>query len=161
MLVELFRKLRTEGEEGHDAALTLGLLLERSRLSAPDDAQIAMIVGDEAARLALSREERERIVDELVKYTSDAFPPPAIAVWALSKSLDQRTLPHLIRLLDGSLSDPQQDHLAYQALVGVTMFSGRPSYDAVQRAAKSGQGLVKETAERYLELFGSEDKSNE
>jgi len=161
MLVkELTQALRGSEKEAHEAALTLGLLIEREKVQHPtprDDGGIREIIGDELANQRLSETDLKTVVDEIIAYISDeTLLPHPMAVWALTKSYEQRILPHLIRLLDRIIDDPNQENLAYQTLLGIINI-GIPSSNrdlsiaAIRKASDRGHTRVMETATRYLE----------
>lgn len=158
MLVpHLMQSIRNDGKEADEAALTLGLLIERENLYHPstgDDGGIRQILGEEFVNQHLSDEEIRNAVDELINYTHETTVPHARAIWALTKSHDVRILPDLINLLDRFANDPDQENLAYQALIGITTFYSEQSLAAIRRAAEQGQGEVKDTAIKYIKLFG-------
>jgi len=161
MLVkELTQTLRGSETEAHEAALILGLLIEREKVQHPtpgDDGGIREIIGDELAHQRLSETDLKTVVDEIIAYISDEtlFPHP-MAVWALTKSYEPRILPHLIRLLDRIVEDPNQENLAYQTLLGIINI-GIPSSNrdlsiaAIRKASERGHTRVMETATQYLE----------
>jgi HEAT repeat protein len=147
------------GVEAHEAALALGLMIEREtvcRPSSDDDGGIRAILGDELADRRLSGPEVKEAVEALIKYVGETPEPHPTAVWALTKGYDERALPHFINILDRFSADPEKEKLAYQALVGLSSFRDDPSLSAVRRAADRGQGLVRETATLYLGLFSDE-----
>ncbi|MEW5860624.1 MAG: hypothetical protein AB1861_25160 [Cyanobacteriota bacterium] len=161
MLVkELTQALRRTDAEAHEAALMLGLLIEREKVQHPtpgDDGGIREILGDELANQRLSETDLKSVIDEMIAYISDeTLLPHPMAVWALTKSYEQRILPHLIRLLDRIVGDPNQENLAYQTLLGIINI-GIPSSNrelyiaAIRKAADQGHVRVMETANRYLE----------
>jgi hypothetical protein len=156
-IAKLMESVPKGGEEAHEAALTLGLLIERETVHRPagDDGGISEILGDEIASRRLSSSELRTAVDELIAYITETPEPHPTAVWAVTKSYDPRILPHLINLLDRVVTDPLKEHLAYQALVGITFFYNELSTAAIRRAAERGYGLVKETATQYLRLFSN------
>lgn len=157
-LMKFIEAIREGGKEAHEAALTLGLLLEREKVRRPveDDGDIREILGEELANQKFSVTELETIVDELLNYITEVSEPHPSAVWALSKSYNPRILPHLIGLLDRIVTDPEKEHLAYQALVGITCFDNDLSLTAIRKAAKQGYGQVKETAKQYLRLYSKQ-----
>jgi hypothetical protein len=158
---EMIEAIQREDESAHEAALTLGLLIERERVRRPaGDGGLRMILGEKWAKRKLSEMELNHAVDRLIDYTNQTAEPHPMAVWALTKSHEVRTLDCFIGLLDRVLSDPAKEHLAYQALIGTTSFYNSRSLAAIRRAAVEGHGLVKETAVRYLQLFekGNEDR---
>jgi hypothetical protein len=158
---ELIETIRRKDGSAHQAALTLGLLIEREGVRRPagDDGGIRMILGKKWARRRLSEEELKYVVDQLIDYTNKAAEPDPMVVWALTKSHDVRTLECFIDLLYRVLTDPEREHLAYQALIGLTSFYTADSHAAIRRAAEQGHGLVKETATRYLQIFGERNQS--
>jgi hypothetical protein len=158
--MEIMEAIRRGGEEAHEAAMTLGLLIERRTVNRPagDDGGIRAVLGDQLANLTLSDAELQTAVDELIRYLDETPGPFPGAVWALNKSYDPRAVPHLLRLLDRTLTDPNNEHVAYQALQGI-ITTGVPSQHkdqslaAIQRAAAQGHGEVKASAADYLKLF--------
>lgn len=162
MLVDrLLHSIWHGGEEADEAALTLGLLIEREKTHHPtpnDDGGIKQTLGEQFTNQRLTNNEVRIATDELIKYVSEVNVPHYRAVWALTKCYDLRSLPHLISLLDRFSKDPKQEDLAYYALVGIITFHNEESLEAIKRAAELGQGKVKNTANTYLNLF--EDRRN-
>jgi hypothetical protein len=160
----IVQEIREGGEDANEAALTLGLLIEQEKVHRPapgDDGGVREILGDELANYRLTREELEAAIDQLVDYIDETPEPEAMAVWALTKSHDPRTVPHLIALLDRVIDEPEKEHLAYQALIGITSFDDEQAVSAVRRAAERGHGDVKETATQYLRLHASPDNASQ
>ena len=158
---ELIERIRRGDEDVYEAALTLGLLIERERARRPagDDGGVRAILGEKWAKQRLSEKELDHAVGQLIDYTNQAAEPHPMAVWALTKSHDLRTLDCFIGLLDRILSDPAREHLAYQALIGTTIFYNSRSLAVIRRAAEQGHGLVKETAAHYLQIFGAANEN--
>jgi hypothetical protein len=152
---DLLAALRQGGAETDEAVLALGILIE-DRAPA-DDIALMPVVGEQIARRRLSPREHEAAVDGLLAYLQDAGKPHPMAVWALAKSYELRTVPTLINLLDRHAADPRTEKVAYQALLGlVTAGVNTGEYResalaAIQRAADRGLGEVAETARRFLE----------
>lgn len=160
---DLIETIRGGGENAQEAALTLGLLIERERVHRPagDDGGLRTILGEKWAKRRLSEKELKHAVDRLTDYVNQTAVPHPMAVWALTKSHDVETLGCFIGLLDRILSDPSHEHLAYQALIGITSFYNPRSLAAIRRAATEGHGLVKESAARYLQLFAGMNENRE
>ncbi|RPJ83106.1 MAG: hypothetical protein EHM18_14870 [Acidobacteria bacterium] len=161
-VLEMMEAIRRGGEEAHEAALTLGLLIEREKVNRPagDDGGISVILGDEFAKRRLSETELKTAVDELIKYIQGTNDPIPTAIWALTKSYDPRIVPYLIEFLNKVLSDPAKEQLAYLALLGIINTGVSSSYKsdslaAIRNAAEHGQGIVTETATNYLKLFSN------
>ncbi|MBI1926908.1 hypothetical protein HYR99_22020 [Candidatus Poribacteria bacterium] len=160
-IMKLMEAIRKGGEEAHEAALALGLLMERGKVRRPapgDDGGVRGILGETLANRRLSKTELRIAVNELICYITETLEPHPMAVWALTKSHHPHTLPHLIHLLDRVLTHPEHEHLAYQALIGVinigtTSAHKDLSLTAIQKAAEQGHGQVKETATQYLKMF--------
>lgn len=160
MLVEkLLQTIRSGGTEAHEAALALGLLIEREKVNRPnsgDDGGIREILGDKLANQRLSQMELNTAVDELIRYIDETTKPHSMAVWALTKSYEPRILPHLIAILDRVVNDTTQENLTYQTLLGIINIGISSSYKdvslaAIRKAAEHGHGQVMETATQYLE----------
>lgn len=155
MIQQIMEAICKGGDEAHEAALMLGLLLKRasSHHRRYDDARLRLVLGDQFATRKLSAPERKNAVGELIEYVT-AFPDPhPMAVWALTQSNDRRILPVLVALLRRVVADPAKEHLAYQALVGITSSYDESVLAALTEAAQCGHGLVRETAMQYLHLF--------
>jgi hypothetical protein len=157
LLMELIGSIRQGAMAAHDAALALGLLIEREKVHrlAGDDGGIRVILGDEWVDRRLTDAELQTVVDELIRYIRDVPAPHAMAVWALTKSYESRIVPALIELLERVLTDKAQENVAYQALIGIINTGLASPYQdlaitAVQQAARQGQGRVQETASEYL-----------
>jgi hypothetical protein len=147
---DLLRAIRGGDDE---AALTLGLLLERgSRGPDDDDDDIAQSLPPELAERHLTAAEREAGIDGLIAYVEGEPAPIARAVWALSKSYDQRAAPALRGVLERTMDAPEHEHLAYQALTGLIPVGGDDLQAAVRDAAERGHGEVRDTARRYLRI---------
>jgi len=162
MLIEkLIQVIRSGGTEAHDAALALGLLIEREKVNRPnpaDDGGIREILGDELANRRLSQMELNTAVDELIHYIDETLEPDSMAVWALTKSYEPRILPHLMALLDRVINDTTQENLTYQTLLGIINIGIPSSYKdlslaEIRKASEHGHGQVRETATRYLENY--------
>lgn len=167
MLVpKLIEAIRTGSAEGKEAALVLGLLIEREKVYHPipgDDGGIGQVLGEQFVNRRLSKIEVQEAVDGLIRYINEAVVPQPKAVWALSKSYDSRTLPDLIDLLERFVGDADKEELVYQALVGImNLYSaGRTnerSLVAIRRAAREGHGRVKEAAIKFLQRTLSQIK---
>ena len=164
-LEDLLAAVPQGGEEAQEAALALGLLIE-DRPPA-DDAGLAAVVGRDLAARRLSPAERDAAVDGLLAYLRDTAEPHPMAVWALTKSYEPRTVPALIALLERHVDNPRAAPLAYQALVGVvTAGVPTPEYRerslvAVRAAAARGHAEVAETAQRYLQTAMREKGADE
>lgn len=170
MLVpKLIEAIRAGSAEGKEAALVLGLLIERENVYHPipgDEGGIGQVLGEEFVSRRLSKIEVKEAVDGLIDYINEAVVPQPRAVWALTKSYEPRTLPHLINVLDRFVGDAQKEELVYQALVGIMNSSPRRvlfehptgklrtderSLSAIRRAAREGHGRVREAAIKYLQ----------
>lgn len=158
----LIEAIRRGGEEAHEAALTLGLLIEKEKVHRRDgaDGGRRLILGAELAERRLSSGEQQIAVEELIRYVNDTFDPHPMAVWALTKSSDPRIVPHLIRLLDRILDDPNKEDLAEQALSGIITVglasddnNKRLSLEAIRRASNQTRSRVRTSARDYLKLF--------
>lgn len=157
LLMELIGSIRQGGTAAHNAALALGLLIEREKVRQPagDDESIRAILGDEWVDRKLTDAELQTVVDELMRYIRDVPVPDAMAVWALTKSYESRIVPALIELLERILTDKALENVAYQALIGIINTGLASPYQdlamtAIQQAARQGQGSVQETASEYL-----------
>ena len=148
-------------EEAHEAALSLGLLIEKrvKKLSPQESNGIKEILDDELANQNLSETEIEIAVDELIYYIEDkALKPHPMAIWALTKSCKERVVPYLTKFLYEIVEDPKQENLAYQALIGIINIGTKSVYKnssmkAIRDASKQGHGQVVETAMSYLSLY--------
>jgi hypothetical protein len=154
MLVDqLLKSLREGGDEGYEAALALGLLIERARRGAGADvADIVAALPATFSDVTLTPDERDAATRGLARHVTDDPSPHAMAAWALSKSADATARRALLDVLKRNVEDPNQEHLAYQALVGVTPFRDAEVLDAVRVAATRGHGRVRETAAQYLAI---------
>lgn len=153
---ELLTKIN-RGKNVEEAALTLGLLLERAhrrRFGQDNAEEIGAILGDVFADEMLSENDAGNVVGTLIRYIERATPPHLMAVWALTKSFDPRVLPALIALLDRVLADPRHEHLANGALNGITLYQTEEAVAAIRRARASGHGQVKRSARQFLDLHG-------
>ena len=161
LIKELIQAIRSGGTQAHDAALALGLLIEREKVNRPnpaDDGGIREILGDELANRRLSQIELNTAVDELIRYIDETLEPESMAVWALTKSYESRILPQLIALLDRVVNNTTQENIAYQTLLGIINIGISSSYQdlslaTIRKASEHGHGRVQETATRYLENY--------
>lgn len=157
----LLRSVRRGGEQGREASLALGLLIERERVQRPphDDGGIREILGEEYADRRLSEAELAVAVEGLLHHVEQAGEDSASTViWALSKSYDERVVPPVINLLAKLHARRDKEHLAYQALTIVMNTGvGSPHNDAalqaVRNAAARGAGDVAQTARTYLDIY--------
>jgi len=162
---QLMGAIRCGGDQTEEAALTLGLLIERERTNRPvgDDGGIRLILDEEMAKRRLSEVELASAVEELIRYVSETPTPHPTAVWALTKSYDVRMVRPLIELLKRLLPDSSQENAAYNALSGV-MNTGvsselrEESLAMIREAAEQGFERVKEAAAGYLNTFFRPDQ---
>lgn len=162
---QLMHAIRCGGDQAEEAALTLGLLIEREKANRPmgDDGNIRLILDEEMAKRRLSEVELASAVEELIRYVSEASTPHPTAVWALTKSYDARIVKPLLDLLKRLLLDSSQENAAYNALSGI-MNTGvsselrEESLAIIRQAAEQGYGRVKEAADGYLNTFFGPDQ---
>jgi hypothetical protein len=149
-------RIREGGDGAQEAALTLGLLIERERVhrSLGDDGGVAVILGEDLAAQRLSESELESATEELIAYVAERPTPHPMAVWALTKTYDSRAGTPLAELLERILGDADREHLAYQALVGLANLGDDRFLQVIRRAARDGHGKVGETAREYLHARG-------
>ncbi len=151
MIDELTAELRGGGTQASDAALTLGLLIERATRGAEnDDRDLVEALPPELSDRHLTPGEHRAAVDALIAYVVGTELPVPLAAWALSKTDDQRAVGALLELLARTIDRPEREHLAYQALVGLIPFGGPLVVNAVRDAAERGHGCVREAARQYL-----------
>jgi hypothetical protein len=138
-----------------EAALTLGLLLERgARGPQDDDEDIVAMLPPEYADTHLDDAQRDAALSGLIAYVDEEPQPQPMAVWALTKAGDERVVPALLGVLERTVEDPDpaREHLAYQALTGVIPFGGPQVLDAVRHAAEHGHDRVRDGARQYLKV---------
>ena len=88
----------------------------------------------------------------------EAEDPHPTAVWALTKSYDERFVPGLLELLEHNLADPERELLCYNALLGiVNTGAASQQYEAkamtaIEQASAHGHGSVAEAATQYLQV---------
>jgi hypothetical protein len=154
---ELLQAIRQDDKTASEAALSLGLLIEREKVSRPagDDGGISVLIGDEYRHRRLSEAEVETAVTGLTQYINETPNPHPMAVWALTKSYDPRILPVLAAMFDQAVVDPAQEQTAYQALVGITAFHNQQALAVIKKASQAKSDLIRETAKQYLDLFGT------
>jgi hypothetical protein len=152
---DLLRALSEPGQAGDQAALALGLLIERERVRRPagDDDGIRAVLGDRLADRRLMAAEVDRAIAGLARYIDETTRPGSTAVWALGKSYDERFAPTLLRLLDRALDDESMEETAYEALGALINSKADVARDAVVRAAETGHGRVRDLARGYLDLL--------
>jgi hypothetical protein len=150
---DLLAELRAGGDGAKEAAVTLGLLIERARRPpGSDDEDIADSLAPEFADRHFSPDEEQQAIDGLISYVSEEHEPLPLAVWALGKSADKRAAPALVSVLERTLDQPSHQHLAYQALTGMIPIGGPDVDRAIREAAERGHGQVRDGARRYLRL---------
>src|SRR5262245_49441458 len=137
---QLLEAIRAGGDEAHEAALTLGLLLEHGGRREDDDRTIQTLIGEEWVNVRLTGPERRSTVRHRLDDLTKADEPHPMAIWALTKRGSKRILSVLIELLERTLDDPAKEHVAYQALVGITLFFTQQSLAALRQAAQRGHG---------------------
>lgn len=93
----------------------------------------------------------DEVVDGLIGYVTTREKPRVSAIWALGKAHAPRTEAALIAVLNRHVETPEDEDLAFEALVGLKSLPD-PPLDAIQVAADRGVGDVAVTARRYLEL---------
>jgi hypothetical protein len=150
---QLLEEIRGGGDGAKEAAVTLGLLIERARRPpGADDQDIAEVIAPEFADRHLTDAERDQALDGLIAYVSGEPLPLPLAVWALGKSADDRAAPALAGVLERTLDESEHEHLSYQALTGLIPIGGPEATEAIHAAAERGHGDVRETARRYLRI---------
>ena len=150
---DLLAEIRAGGPAADEAAVTLGLLIERAaRGPQNDDGDISEALPPALADRLLTPDEHRTAVDGLIAYVDESEQPLPLAVWALAKTDDRRVVPALLGLLARTVDGPEHEHLAYQALTGAIPFDGPEVRRAVRDAAERGHGRVGEGARRYLEI---------
>ena len=141
------------GEQpSHDAALALGLLLERQRR--PGDAmndEIRLISGEGVASRHLSPAEADLVLNHLLSLIDSTLLPKPVLVWAVSRSADPRIVGPLSRLLDRTLSSPESLDVAREALSGLMLFDGEEAAATIRRVAESDRGELGDAARSYAE----------
>lgn len=158
---QLIENIKEGGEEGDEAAVLLGLLIEQERAFRPlgDDGGVRELIGPKLAARGLSTEELDHAVSLLISYIEEASEPESGAIWALNKSGDSRSVPGLVKLFGRIVDDPSQVSLAYHALQGIIINGLESRYSSmaaavVQRAAVQGHGDVKELATDFMAQMG-------
>lgn len=153
-LEELLAAIRKGDEAGHDAAITLGLLIERELVGAgARDGRWDRILDERSAKHRLSPEQIQTAKDELIKYILETERPAPASVWTLGKFHQEDTLDSLIGLLDRSLMDKRSEGIAREALTAIARFRGEKALRAIQRALQSVHIEVRASARSYLETF--------
>lgn len=166
LILQLMDAIRRGGDQAEEAALALGLLIERERTNRPlgDDGGVQLILGEQMAKQRFSEVELKSAVHELIRYVNETPNPHPSAVWALTKSYDGRIVTPLIELLKRLLPDPSQENAACAALSGI-MNTGisselqRESLAIIRQAAEVGFGRVKEAAIAYTNTFFGLDEA--
>lgn len=147
------------GDDAEEAALALGLLIEREKTRVIGDDGIKEILGDELAQRRLTPAEVDSAVEQLLAYVRDIDDPHPTAVWALTKSYDERIVPGLIQLLEHNLANPDRELICYHALHGI-INAGVTSQQhkaramaAIELASAHEYGSVAEAATQYLQVM--------
>ncbi|MEU5957962.1 hypothetical protein [Streptomyces sp. NPDC047525] len=165
----LVEAVRVGGTDGEDAALILGLLIERERVYRPlaDDGGITAVLSKEYANWRLSQVEVTLVVEELIAHVSQAgeVTSPSV-IWALSKSYDPRIVPPFVDLLLELIDRVDKEDLCYQILlsvinVGIGSCFRERVRDAVRLAAARSPGLVGRTARDYVASIGLFDDGDQ
>lgn len=147
------------GDDVQEAALALGLLVEREKTRRVGDDGIEEALGAELAQRRLSPAEVDCVVEQLLAYLREADSPHPMTVWALTKSYDERIVPVLLELLERDLLDPDRETLCHYALLGIINTGvgsaqyGAQALRAIERASAKGSGVVAETASDYLQVM--------
>lgn len=156
-VADLLARLASGGRAGTDAALVLGLLLERETVTRPpaDDGGPRLLLPAEWRQRRLDPAETQQVVDALLDHVRGTPVPDPTAVWALGKSLEPRIVPPLVDLLHRVLADGALDDLAQQAFGAVVVAAPGSGYEAdvlavAWAAAKQAPGDVAEVARDYL-----------
>jgi hypothetical protein len=153
-LSDLLAAVRRGDEAGHNAAITLGLLIEREFVAADArDSRWDQILDEKWTQYRLSPEQIKTVKDELIKYVREKELPEPASVWTLSKFHQEDALDSLIELLDRTLMDKHSESVAREALTAITRFRGEKALTAIQRALQSVHIEVRASAHSYLETF--------
>jgi hypothetical protein len=152
-IAQLLDIVLSEGPDVEEAALELGLILERGRTGEASAS---------SANAGLTHVERAGAIDELIAYVSRSPAPHPTAVWALTQSHERQIVQSLIALLDRIALDPAQTRAAYNALTGIINIGlsskwREESLRAIRSAARHARGEVRQLAADYLRIQGLEE----
>lgn len=158
---DLLLRIQKGGAETEEAALILGLLIEREIKNLTNqnpDKEINTILGAVHLPERLTPSDQAKAIDGLSALVSNpySFPQP-IVVWALSKSYQLSIVPTVISLFYRICGDPNREEIAYQCIIALINSGTETRFheeviDLLQEAAENGLGKVKETANQYLSL---------
>jgi hypothetical protein len=156
ILTALLNDLEAGGERSEEAALALGLLLERVSGVRPSGKPfpIARVLDEKLAAVRLSASDVERILDRLISVAGRTRDPSAI--WALAASRDPRIVAPLVRILERTLESSAEELAAGHCLHGIietgveSPSNRREAIAAIRRAAAKGRGEVRQLAAEYL-----------
>jgi hypothetical protein len=156
LVQQLVDALAKGGQATEDAALALGLLIERERVSRPagSDDSLEHLFGAAVAAQRLTPLAIHEAVDALLARTRQEGLPPAIVIWALTKSFEPRIVPHLLPLLERVVDDPQHENLARQIVDGLSCYFDARAVAGLRTAAARGHGEAKAGAEHWLSMHG-------
>lgn len=162
---DLIQLVDAGDERADDAVEALGEYLEQGPPPTPTigartspDRSLGMlseqVVPYELVAPSPSGEPWDEVVDRLSSYVEHSASPEPRAVWALGKSRDPRAAGAMTKVLREHLDEPADEHLAFQALVGLKALP-EPPLDVIRDAAERGSGQVSTTAHRFLEVTGA------
>ncbi len=144
-VANLIARLDQGTSAAEEAALALGLLLERSRGSRRRAEASDLALPAELVDVVLSTKDQTDVVRALVDYLESNVHPTSAAVWALARSRHPRAVSALLRLLQKA-SDPSQSQLGYQAVVALDDIPTWETWRAIRNAAVHGVAPAKDAA---------------
>jgi hypothetical protein len=159
---DLMATLHRGDTDADDAAVTLGLLIERERVHRPLGGNAdEQLLGPELAARRLSHDETIEAVSLLTDYVLEAAEPRVSAIWALGKSADAAIVPALVVVFNQGVEDPQNEDLLQQVLQALYVNGIDSPYvsaaaEVFRRAAAEGRGEVQRLGTHYLQALGPE-----
>ena len=162
---EVVGRLDRGGTDADDAAVMLGLLIERERFArrpgtyhgpALDEA-IAEMYGNAVAIKRLSPLAVHEAVSALLDHLRRIGIPSVAVVSALAKSYEPRVVPHLYALLEQIVDKPEHDGLASQIVSTLVLFPDATAVAGIRLAATRGHGDARRVAEQWIALHGDKE----
>ena len=156
---DLLDKVSSDGDESSQAALALGLLVQREKVTFPpgDDGGVEQTLGAAMAAQRLGPMEIHDAVNGLIARMRDPRLPAPFVVWAAARSFDPRIVPHLVALLERVVEQADRTALARQIVDGLTHFFDARAVAGIRLAAARGTGEVRDSAGSWLALHGHKE----
>jgi hypothetical protein len=125
-----------DGTAASEAIKDAGLLLERHAQNRYGDKSYEGLLPDELFRKEIDKKEFSSLIDALIEILNLKRSNLAVATWALGKTYQKRAVPYLMGI--ASTHYKLDDHLTYQALVGLDNFGKADAWEIIGRIAEEG-----------------------